>query len=58
MNNLSTIGKVLALLIVIVCGIVNLFKGQTSSLENGFEPVDSEFKLSVGELTRLGGGKK
>ena len=51
MNNLSTIGKVLALVIIIVCGIVNLFKGQIQSLQNAFQPVDSEFQLSVGELT-------
>jgi len=37
-------------LIVIFCGVVNLFKNQTENLQNGFEPVDAEFKLSVGAI--------
>ena len=50
MNNLSTVGKVMALIIIIVCGIVNLFKGYTEHLQDGFEPIENDFKISVGEF--------
>ena len=49
LNNLSTVGKVLALIIIIICGIVNLFKGYTEHLQQGFEPIENDFKMSVGE---------
>ena len=50
LNNISTICKTSALLLVIIIGIINLVNGKTENFKNSFDPIDSDSSFSISRL--------
>ena len=49
-NNISTVGKTFALILIIITGMINLTRGQVESFEDGFTPINDGYTVTIGGI--------
>ena len=50
LNNLSTLSKSSALVVIIIIGVINMADGKTDNINLGFQPINSDSGFNIARL--------